>query len=256
MRKEMFSLEGKRAFITGAARGIGRGFAEALAEYGASVMIADILEEAAAQTAADIQKKYKVTAGAVRVDVTVEEEVDAATQQAVSLLGGLDIAINNAGIAQNVAAEEMDLEQWERMMRTNTTGVFLCCRAEAKKMLAQGSGSIINTASMSASIVNTPQKQAHYNASKAGVVMLTKSMAAEWAPRGVRVNCISPGYILTEMNKKEHVKKLHPVWTEKTPVGRLGTVEDLQGAAVYLASEASNFMTGHNLIIDGGYTLW
>ena len=123
-------------------------------------------------------------------------------------------------------------------------------------MLEAGGGCIVNTASMSASIVNTPQKQSHYNASKAAVVMLTKSLAAEWADRNVRVNCISPGYILTEMNRKPQVVALHQEWIGRTPMQRLGEVEDLMAAVVYLASPASAFMTGHDLIRDGGYTLW
>ena len=170
--------------------------------------------------------------------------------------GSLDIGVNNAGVAANYSAEELGDKQWNELMKINLDGVFYCCREEGQLMLEAGGGCIENTASMSASIVNTPQKQSHYNASKAAVVMLTRSLAAEWADRNIRVNCISPGYILTEMNRKPHVVPLHQEWIGRTPMQRLGEVEDLMAAVVYLASPASAFMTGHDLIIDGGYALW
>ena len=151
----------------------------------------------------------------------------------------------------------MTEEEWDQVLDLNLKGVFLCAQAEARVMIPQKYGKIINTASMSGSVVNRPQAQAAYNASKAGVVHLTRSLAAEWAPHGIRVNSISPGYILTALvNKIPEVAQHLPFWTELTPVGRLGQVEDLQGAIVFLASNASDFMTGHNLIIDGGYTIW
>jgi NAD(P)-dependent dehydrogenase (short-subunit alcohol dehydrogenase family) len=256
MVREMFDLGGLCAFVTGAARGIGKGYARALAELGASVAVADVNESGARETAEEIRKDFGVETLALGLDVTDSKAVREAVLAVVKTFGSLDIGVNNAGVASNYGGEELTDEQWHSLMRINLDGVFYCCREEGKHMLSRGRGSIINTASMSGSIVNTPQKQAHYNASKAAVVMLTRSLAAEWADRGVRVNCISPGYILTEMNRKPHVVPLHKTWIEKTPMGRLGEVEDLMAAVVYLASRASSFMTGHDFIIDGGYTLW
>ena len=256
MIKEMFDLSGKVALVTGAARGIGRGFAAALAEYGASVAVADINGGGARAAAAAIRETFGVETMAVTLDVTSSRAVRRAVRKVTDSFGRLDIGVNNAGVASNYGGEELADKQWSELMKINLDGVFYCCREEGQIMLEAGGGCIVNTASMSASIVNTPQKQSHYNASKAAVVMLTKSLAAEWADRGVRVNCISPGYILTEMNRKPHVVELHPAWIERTPMQRLGEVEDLVAAVVYLASSASAFMTGHDLVVDGGYTLW
>lgn len=256
MIREMLDLGGMAALVTGSARGIGKGFARALAEFGASVAVADINDAGARETAEEIRKDFGVRTLAIRLDVTDSASVRDAVEATIKAFGALDIGVNNAGVASNYGGEELTDEQWHSLMRINLDGVFYCCREEGRHMLGRGRGSIVNTASMSGSIVNTPQKQSHYNASKAAVVMLTRSLAAEWAARGVRVNCISPGYILTEMNRKPHVVPLHAAWIEKTPMGRLGQVEDLMAAVVYLASRASAFMTGHDLIVDGGYTLW
>ena len=256
MLKEKFDLTGRVALVTGSARGIGRGYSEALAEYGATTVIADINGEGAEKTAKEIGSRFATESSALEMDVTRTDSVRKAVQETVARYGRLDIAVNNAGVSDTVAAEEMSDATWDRLMSINLRGVFICCREEARAMRVSGGGSIINTASMSALVVNHPQKQAHYNASKAGVVMFTRSVAAEWIGDGIRVNCISPGYIMTEMNRRPQVQELHPFWIERTPIGRLGEVEDLMGAVVFLAADASAFMTGHNLVIDGGYTLW
>lgn len=178
-------------------------------------------------------------------------------QETTERFGGLNIAVNNAGMNRNSAAEETPIEEWDEMFAINTRAVFMCCQAEARVMLADGCGKIVNTASMASLIVPHPQKQAAYNASKAAVVQLTRTLAAEWAPRGVRVNCISPGIIRTALI--EHSDALRPLvaeWLTQIPVGRLGDVTDLQAAIVYLCCEASDYMTGHNLVIEGGQTLW
>jgi len=157
-------------------------------------------------------------------------------------------------------AETLSLDEWNKIIDINMKGVFVCAQAEAKAMLAEGYGKIINTASMSGSIVNTPQNQMPYNVSKAGVIHMTKSLAAEWSPRGVRVNCISPGYTRTQLVedllKTPVGKDMMPRWMSLTPMKRMAEVTDLTGALVYLASEASDYMTGHNLVIDGGYSVW
>ncbi len=250
---DRFSLTGKTALVTGAGQGIGQAYAMALAEAGAHVAIVDINPQTAAAVASDVQA-LGVRSLALTVDVRDSAQVDAMVERVVSEWGRLDIGVNNAGIGSWAAGEEMSDEQWRSVIAINLDAVFYCCRAEGGVMLAQGYGKIINTASMSARIVNRPQKQVSYNASKAGVVHLTHSLATEWAARGVRVNCISPGYTRTSL--VDQVADLVPGWVADTPMGRMAETSDLQGALVYLASPASDFVTGHELVVDGGFTLW
>ena len=194
---------------------------------------------------------------AIEADVTRSADAERMVDTVVAEWGRLDIAVNNAGRVIWCDTVDVPEEDWDRVLDLNLKGVFFCAQAEGRVMIPQKYGKIINTASMSGCIVNKPQNQASYNASKAGVIQLTKSLAAEWAPHGIRVNCISPGYISTALVKKIPTVAQHlPYWTELTPIGRLGEVEDLQGTIVFLASDASDFMTGHNMIVDGGYTLW
>jgi len=175
--------------------------------------------------------------------------------QVVSELGGLDFCHNNAGICINAPAEEMSYEQWSKVININLTGIFLTDIAAGKYMLEHGGGSIINTASMSGHIVNVPQPQCAYNASKAGVIQLTKSLAIEWAKRGVRVNSISPGYIGTELvNSSDFLVPLIEKWNAMAPMGRLGRPEELQSICVYLAGDTSSFTTGSDFVIDGAFT--
>jgi len=251
---ERFSLAGKVALVTGGGQGIGRGYAHALGEAGAKVAVVDLLEERAKTVSAELEMKGAQSM-AIQVDVTDESQVAKMVALIVEKWGRLDIGVNNAGIGSWSAAEDLSLEDWNKVMGINLTAVFLCCKAEAKVMIKQGHGKIINTASMSGSIINVPQKQSHYNTSKAAVIHLTKSLAVEWAAHDIQVNCISPGYTQTPLVCADGVKELWPDWISKTPAGRMGRVEDLQGAVVFLASEASNFMTGHDMVIDGGYTL-
>jgi NAD(P)-dependent dehydrogenase (short-subunit alcohol dehydrogenase family) len=173
--------------------------------------------------------------------------------KALDVFGRIDILVNCAGITSWASVEEMNEEEWDRVMDVNLKGIFLCCRAVGRGMITNRRGKIVNIASMSASIVNYPQSNVVYNASKAGVVILTKTLAAEWAKYNVNVNSISPGFIATEMTKKA---PYHDQWRKMTPMNRLGEPAELKGAVVYLASEASRLMTGHDLIVDGGYTLW
>jgi len=250
---DRFSLAGRKALVTGAGQGIGQAYALALAEAGADVAVVDINSATAAQVAAEVRALGK-QALAITTDVTQSAAVRDMVAQVVNAWGRLDIGVNNAGIGRWANAEEMSEADWDAVLDLNLKAVFLCCQAEGRVMLAQGYGKIINTASMSARIVNRPQNQVAYNASKAGVAHLTRSLACEWASRGVRVNCISPGYTRTPLVGQ--VEHLIPAWLKDVPMGRMAETEDLQGALVYLASEASDYVTGHDLVVDGGFTLW
>ena len=252
---EKMRLDGKRGFVTGAARGIGKSTATAFAEAGADVAIVDLDIAEAEKTAAEIAEKTGRKTIAVRTDCTDPEQVDAMVAKVVSEQGGLDFCHNNAGICINAPAEDMTYEQWNKVININLNGIFLTDIAAGKYMLAHGGGSIINTASMSAHIVNVPQPQCAYNASKAGVIQLTKSLAIEWAKKGVRVNSISPGYIGTELTlNSPTLIPLIEKWNEMAPLGRMGTPEELQSICVYLAGDTSTFTTGSDFIVDGAFT--
>jgi len=256
---ERFGLAGRVAVVTGGGQGIGRGFAHALGEAGAAVAVVDIVT-ARAETVADELANKNIDALAITADVTQAEQVQMMVNTVKAHWGRLTIGVNNAGIGLWVDAEAMAEEQWQKVIDLNLTGVFLCAQAEGRVMLEAGYGKIINTASMSGSIVNTPQNQVAYNASKAGVIHLTRSLAAEWASRGVCVNSISPGYTRTrlvdDLVASPEGQRMVPQWMDLTPMGRMAEVTDLQGAVVFLASEASDFVTGHDLIVDGGYSVW
>jgi NAD(P)-dependent dehydrogenase (short-subunit alcohol dehydrogenase family) len=251
---DKFKLEGKKAFVTGGSRGIGKSVAMALAEAGADIAIV-ARGLAAAEEAAHEIERLGVRAIAVKADVTVPEQVDGMMKTIVGKFGTVDVAFNNAGIAVVENAEEMSYESLKKVIDVNLIGLFLTCQAAAKVMIRQKRGSIINMASMSAHVVNVPQKTANYNASKAGVVQLTKCLAVEWAPHNIRVNSICPGYTLTEL-ARSFSEELMRQWIVKIPMGRMADPAELQGAVLYLASDASSYCTGTDLIIDGGYTLW
>ena len=256
---ERFRLDERVALVTGGGQGIGRAFAHALGEAGAAVAVVDIASEFAETVAHELSEKG-IKALAVTADVSRSDQIQQMIDTIVNHWGRLTIGVNNAGIAGWFDSETMPEAEWDKMMALNLKGVFLCCQAEGGVMLEAGYGKIINTASMSGHIVNTPQNQMAYNTSKAGVIHLTRSLAAEWAPRGVRVNSISPGYTRTELVdqfiQKPIGREKLPVWLSLTPMNRMGEVTDLQGAVVYLASAVSDFMTGQDMIIDGGYCVW
>ena len=249
-------LDGKAALVTGGGQGIGRAFCHALAEAGASVCVADIAVDRAQAVAAELEAKG-AKAFAIKADCMDPAAISHMVDRVVEVYGALDIAVNNAGVNKNSAAEDTPLADWDLTFNLNTRGVFLCCQAEAKHMLARGCGKIINTASMASLLVPHPQKQAAYNCSKAAVVKMTQSLACEWADRGLNVNCISPGIVDTPLIwDNPALNKLAATWLDQIPSNRLCDVTDLQAAIVYLASDASNYMVGHNLVIEGGQSLW
>ena len=250
-----FRLDGQVALVTGAASGIGRGIAVGLADVGADVACLDLPGPGLGEVVGEIEQRQRRALG-IPGDVTDAAGLAAAVQQAEAELGPLTLAVNSAGIANAAPAEEMDLAQWQRVVDVNLTGVFLSCQAEARVMLGRGRGAIVNLASMSGSIVNRGLLQAHYNASKAAVAHLTRSLAMEWAGRGVRVNAISPGYTATPMNRRPEVADQVRQFEADTPLGRMATVDELVGPAVFLLSDAASFCTGVDLLVDGGFTCW
>lgn len=253
---DRFSLRGKTAVVTGAGKGLGQGMAMALAEAGADVAIVEIDMPSAEAAAAEIRTLGR-RALTVKADVTLLEEVEAMIGTVIQEWGRLDILVNNAGYAQPLSALEMSVPDWDRLLAVDLKGVFLCSKAAAPQMIKQGGGKIINIASMSAFHVNRDADYCHYNAAKAGVVMLTKSLAVEWARHRIFVNSISPGYFRTPGNVvRSDTPAIRAIRVDQGVIRRYGQAyEDLGGAVVYLASDASNFTTGCNLVVDGGYSL-
>lgn len=251
---DRMSLKSRTAVVTGAAHGIGKACALALAEAGADVAVVD-LKDTVYNTAEEIRAMGRNAMAAV-ADITQEAQIGDFMDRVVREWGKIDICFCNAGTFQDIPAEEMPLEEFERVIRVNLTGAFITARAAGKAMIQKDTeGSIILTASMSGHIANIPQCQCAYNASKAGVIMLGKSLAVEWAKYKIRVNTISPGYIRTwsdEPLKPEEVGTSN--FEQWTPLRRFGQAEELQGLVVYLAGDTSGFVTGSDYVIDGGYT--
>jgi len=252
-----FLLTDRVAVITGGARGIGLSTAEALAEAGAKTIITDTSEEALAAAKAELQAK-NLNVDTIVFDVTDSAAVTNAADSLVKKYGRIDILVNNAGIARSETnAEDVTDEHWLNVLDVNLNGTFWCARAFGKHMLAQKSGTIVNVGSMSGFIVNRPQGQCYYNASKAAVHHLTKSLAAEWANRNVRVNAVAPTYIETPLNQfVKQNKEMYERWLNSTPQNRLGQPEEVASVILFLASDASSLMTGSIVLADGGYTCW
>lgn len=251
---DKFSLKGKKAFVTGGSRGIGKAVAVGLAEAGADIAIVARGLEQAEETAHQIEK-LGVKAIAVKTDVTSPEQVSSMMDRILKAFGTVDVAFNNAGIAVVEKAEEMTYENLTQVINVNLFGLFLTCQAAARVMIKNRKGSIINMASMSAHVVNVPQQTANYNASKAGVVQLSKCLAVEWAPYNVRVNSLCPGYTRTEL-AESFSEALMKQWVERIPMQRMARPDEMAGVVLFLASDASSYCTGTDIIVDGGYTLW
>jgi NAD(P)-dependent dehydrogenase (short-subunit alcohol dehydrogenase family) len=257
MYLQKYDLTGRRAFITGGGRGIGLSTAEALLQSGATVVLSDhdpaVLEAGRAELAG---KGW--TVDAVRLDVTDAAVGRAAAEANERHGGGIDILIANAGIAwPDTAGEAMPDEVWHKVVDVNLNGVYWCCREFGRAMLERGRGSIVTVGSMSGLISNKPQRQAHYNAAKAGVHHLTRSLAGEWGERGVRVNAVAPTYVDTAMSRGGFSDPaLFPVWMENTPMRRVARADEIASAILFLASDASSAMTGSTLLVDCGYTIW
>lgn len=256
MYLEKYDLSNRTAVITGGGRNIGLACARALAEAGAQIIIAEIDHQVAASGQAEM-REAGFEAEIVQLDVTSPKDVTSTADQIADKHGGVDILVCNAGIAFNTPAEEMTDEEWLKVIDINLNGVFWCCRAFGRHMLERGRGSIINIGSMSGVISNKPQPQSHYNASKAAVHMLTKSLAGEWAARGVRVNSVAPTYIETEMTRRGMSNpEWLATWLDMTPMHRVGQPPEIASVVLFLASDASSLMTGSIVIVDGGYTCW
>ena len=255
MYLERFSLKDRIAVVTGGAQGIGLCCVEALAEAGAHVCITDRNAETLGQSREAMARKgYQCDA--IQLDVTNVEQVDEVAERILAERGRVDVLVCNAGVVQSeIPAEKFTNENWLEVVNINLNGVFWCCRAFGKAMLAAGRGSIVNIGSMAGFIVCKPQEQVSYNASKAGVHQLTKSLAAEWGRRGVRVNSVAPGYTVTPLTEFADAE-LKRIWIEATPIGRMGEADEIAAAVLFLASDAASLMTGSVVLVDGGFTCW
>jgi NAD(P)-dependent dehydrogenase (short-subunit alcohol dehydrogenase family) len=257
MYLDRFNLKGRVAVVTGGGQGIGLACVEALAEAGAHVYIADFSSKAGDDGQARMKAKgYRVDV--IAMDVTNPAQVDAAAARVLSETGRVDVLVCNAGIAKpDTAAEDVADADWLDVINVNLNGVYWCCRAFGRSMLAAGRGSIVNVGSMSGVIVNKPQGQANYNASKAAVHHLTKSLAAEWGARGVRVNAVAPTYINTPLTALAKANKtMSDAWIDGTPMARVGEPDEIAAVVLFLASDAASLMTGSIVLADGGYTCW
>ncbi len=257
-RNNTFRLDGRKVVVTGGARGIGFAIAEAATNAGASVAVLDLEQEALEHAAAQLRDSTGGAEVVVQVcDVSSYESVSAARQALESAWGRADVLVNNAGIFSNAPAHELAVEEWDRVLQVNLSGAFYCSQVFGAAMIEARSGNIVCIASMSGLVVNRPQPQVGYNVSKAGLIMLTKSLAAEWATYGIRVNAVAPGYIRSAITENFlGTANVREYWLGGTPLGRLGSPEEVASVVVFLASDAASFVTGETVVADGGYTVW
>ncbi|KAF7363867.1 D-arabinitol 2-dehydrogenase [Mycena sanguinolenta] len=258
-----FSMQGKVCMVTGAARGLGYEFCRAFISSGCtSLAVLDLKADEAKAAAAELavlaqasNAEEPVNIVGIECDVSSEQAVQKAYAEIMSTFGRIDSVVASAGIVENYSAFDYPMDRIKKLYDINVHGAFLTAREAARNMIPQGSGSIVLVASMSANIVNIPQLQTPYNGSKAAVKHMASSLAVEWAKTGVRVNVLSPGYMLTKLTRTilANNPDLKKTWEELTPMGKMGDPEDLAGAVVYLASDASSFMTGSEIRVDGGY---
>ncbi len=247
---DRFRLDGKKALVTGAGRGIGQAIALALAEAGADVAVIDLNPDTAQATADAIGKLGRQSL-ALGIDIGQPDAGQRLVDAVLAQFGRLDIAVNNVGVAIPIKdSTDITPADWEWLFNINLRGTFFCAQAEARAMIPNGYGKIINLASICGHIV-WPEWQSLYSISKAGIVHMTRCLGAEFIRHGIRVNAISPGVTRTP----ELFEQVIPVFLARAPIDRIGSVADIQGAAIYLAAEVSDFMVGQELVLDGGYTL-
>jgi len=250
MKNDLFDLEGKIAVVTGASRGLGKAMAIGLAKAGADVVVTDILDTS--ETVSEIKKLNRESSGLV-VDVSNKSDIEAMVKKIRDKFGNIDILVNNAGILRTGDAEVIDKDDWDKVLQVNLTGQFLCAQAVGREMIKQKTGSIINIASIAG--LGGYASSVPYSASKAGVILMTKTLAVEWGKHKVRVNAICPGVFATDMTDSYlKDKQFKDMIKNKVPLGRPAKPDELVGTVVYLASKASEYMTGHALVIDGGWT--
>lgn len=254
---KMFELTNKVAIVTGAGQGIGKAIAKKLAGAGATVVVADLNKETSKQTAEEINKSGG-KAISVLVNITKKDQIENMVRKVMDEFKKIDILVNNAGVNRRIKADKLTEDDWDFVINTNLKGVFLCAQAVGKEMIKQKKGVIINTGSMSGSIINKDIYQVPYCVSKAGVINMSKALAVEWCEYNIRVNSVSPGMTMTPLVEKDFVENvaMKNMVIDNTPMARFAQPEEIASAVLFLASDAASFVTGHDLIVDGGYTNW